>query len=134
MEGTKAANPPSPPPLLYLVVCSTCGEFDTGNSVSCDINLHYTGSPLSIGCIGAVRHQLVLYKESARGRVAGFEPITYNIAMARPYYYTKGPLPLVEQFAISINLVSVFHLQYMVLLPRKAVNNTVMHAKIRAMP
>jgi len=41
---------------------------------------------------------------------------------------------LVEQFAISINLVSVFYLQYMVFLPRKAVNNTVMHAKIRAMP
>ena len=43
-------------------------------------------------------------------------------------------LLLVEQFAISINLVSVFHLQYMEFLPRKAVNNTVMHAKISTMP
>jgi len=41
---------------------------------------------------------------------------------------------LVEQFAILINLVSVFHLQYKVFLAKKAVNNTVMHAKIRAMP
>jgi len=32
-----------------------------------------------------------------------------------------------------INLVSVFHLRYMVFLPSKADNNTVMHAKIRAM-
>ena len=43
-------------------------------------------------------------------------------------------LLLVEQFAISINLVSVFLLQYIVFLPRQAVNNTVMHAKIRAIP
>jgi hypothetical protein len=41
---------------------------------------------------------------------------------------------LVEQFAISINMVSVFHLQYIVFLLRKAVINTVMHAKIRVMP
>jgi len=47
---------------------------------------------------------------------------------------TINELLLVEQFAISINLVSVFHLQYMVLLPREAVNDTVMHTKIRAMP
>jgi len=43
-------------------------------------------------------------------------------------------LLLVEQFTISINLVSVFQLRYMVFLPSKAVNNTVMHTKIRAMP
>jgi len=43
-------------------------------------------------------------------------------------------LLLVKQFAISIDLVSVFHLRYMVLLSRKVVNNTVMHAKIRAIP
>jgi len=47
---------------------------------------------------------------------------------------TISELLLVEQFAISINLVSVFHVQYIVFLPRQAVNNTVMHAKIRAMP
>jgi hypothetical protein len=47
---------------------------------------------------------------------------------------TINELLLVEQFAISINLVSVVHLQYMVFLPRKEVNNIVMHAKIRAMP
>jgi hypothetical protein len=47
---------------------------------------------------------------------------------------TINELLLVEQFAISIDLVSVFHLQYMVFLPTKAVNNTVMHAKIRKMP
>ena len=47
---------------------------------------------------------------------------------------TINELLLVEQFAISINLVSVFHPQYSVFLHRKAVNNTVMHAKIRAMP
>jgi len=47
---------------------------------------------------------------------------------------TINELVLVEQFAISINLVSVFHLQYMVFLSRKAVDNTVMQAKIRAMP
>jgi hypothetical protein len=41
---------------------------------------------------------------------------------------------LVEQFAISINFVSVFHLQYMVFWPPKVVSNTVMHATIRAMP
>jgi len=41
---------------------------------------------------------------------------------------------LVGQFAISINLVSVFHLQSMVVLPSKAVDDTVMHAKIHAMP
>ena len=43
-------------------------------------------------------------------------------------------LVLVEQFAISINLVFVFHLLYMVFLHSKAVDNTVMDAKIRAMP
>jgi len=43
-------------------------------------------------------------------------------------------LLLVEQFAISINLVSVFHLQYMVFLPSKAFNDTVMQAKLRAKP
>jgi len=43
-------------------------------------------------------------------------------------------LLLVEQFAISVNLVSEFHLRYMVFLPGMAVNNTVMRAKIRAMP
>jgi len=43
-------------------------------------------------------------------------------------------LLLVEQFAISMNVVSLFHLRYMLFLPSKAVNNTVMHAKIRAMP
>jgi len=47
---------------------------------------------------------------------------------------TINDLLLIEQFAISINLVCVFHIRYMVFLPRKAVNNTVMHAKIRAMP
>jgi hypothetical protein len=47
---------------------------------------------------------------------------------------TINELLLVEQFAISNNLVSVFHLQYIVFLPRKVVNNSVMHAKIRAMP
>ena len=47
---------------------------------------------------------------------------------------TINELWLVEQFAISINLVSVFHLRYMVFLPSKAVNNTVMHAEIRAIP
>jgi hypothetical protein len=40
----------------------------------------------------------------------------------------------VEQFAISINLVSVFHIQYMVFLPSKVVNNTVRKAKLHAMP
>jgi hypothetical protein len=43
-------------------------------------------------------------------------------------------LLLVEQFAISSNLVSGFHLPYMVFMPSKAVNNTVVHANIRAMP
>jgi len=47
---------------------------------------------------------------------------------------TNNVFLLVEQFAISMNMVSVFHLRYMVFLPSKAVNNTVMHAKIHAMP
>jgi hypothetical protein len=47
---------------------------------------------------------------------------------------TINELLLVEQFAISSKLVSVFHLQYMVFLPGKAVNNAVMHAKICVMP
>jgi hypothetical protein len=41
-----------------------------------------------------VRHQLVRYKESARvGGVAGFEPVKNSIVLARPYHYTRGPLP-----------------------------------------
>ena len=81
--GHKAIEtPPSPPQLLNLFVCSTYGEFDTGSSVLCDINLHFTGSPLSIGCIGAV------------GGVAGFEPVKCSIVLARPYHYTTGPLPI----------------------------------------
>jgi len=41
-----------------------------------------------------VRHQLVRYKESARvGGAAGFEPVKNSIVLARPYRYTKGPLP-----------------------------------------
>ena len=47
---------------------------------------------------------------------------------------TINELLLVEQFAISINLVSVFHLRYKVFLRSKAVDNTVMHTKIRAIP
>jgi uncharacterized membrane protein len=47
---------------------------------------------------------------------------------------TNNVLLLVEQFAISMNLVFVFHLPYMVFLPSKAVNNTVVHAKFRVMP
>jgi hypothetical protein len=43
-------------------------------------------------------------------------------------------LLLVEQFAILINLVAVFHLRYMVFLPSNVVSNTVMHTKIRMMP
>jgi len=46
---------------------------------------------------------------------------------------TNNVLLLVEQFAISDNLVFVFHLQCMVFLPSKAVNNAVMQAKIHAM-
>jgi hypothetical protein len=41
---------------------------------------------------------------------------------------------LIEQLAISINLVIVFHLRYMVFLRRKVVNISVMHAKFRVMP
>ena len=51
-----------------------------------------------------------------------------------PFRVTIDELLHVEQFAISINLVSVFHLQYMVFLPSKVVINTVMHANIRTMP
>jgi hypothetical protein len=47
---------------------------------------------------------------------------------------TINEVLLVEQFAISINLVSVFRLRYMVFLPSKAVNNAGMHAKTHAMP
>jgi hypothetical protein len=47
---------------------------------------------------------------------------------------TNNVLLLVAQFAISINLVSVFHLRHLVLVPSKAVKNIVMHAKIHAMP
>jgi hypothetical protein len=43
-------------------------------------------------------------------------------------------LLLVEQFAISINLVSVVHFWYMVFLPSKAFNITGVHTKVRVMP
>jgi len=70
----------------------------------------FPGSPLSIGCIGAVRHQLVRYKESARvGGVAGFEPVKNSIVVARPYHYTRGPLPklLVKGKGILEQLVEI---------------------------
>jgi hypothetical protein len=43
-------------------------------------------------------------------------------------------LLLVEQFVILINLVSVFHLPYMVFFPSKVAINAVMQAKICGMP
>jgi hypothetical protein len=43
-------------------------------------------------------------------------------------------LLLIEQLAILINLVLVFHLRYMVFLASMAVNNMVMHRKFHAMP
>jgi len=47
---------------------------------------------------------------------------------------TNNELLLVEQFAILINLVSLFHLHYMVFVPRKVMNDPVTHWKICAMP
>jgi len=41
-----------------------------------------------------MRHQPVIARESARvGGVAGFEPAKNSIVVARPYHYTRGPLP-----------------------------------------
>jgi len=77
----------------------------------------FPGSPVSIGCIDAVRHQLVRYKESARvGGVAGFEPIKNSIVLARPYHYTRGPLPPLHVFGIfSIVFVDFVLDHYIVL-------------------
>jgi hypothetical protein len=47
---------------------------------------------------------------------------------------SSNELLRVEELAVSISLVLVFHLRYMLFLPSKIVNNSVMHAKIRAMP
>jgi len=96
MEGTKATDPPSPPPLLILRM----------------LDLWWVWHRELV-----VRHQLVRQGVcSGRGVAPGFEPVAMSIVVARPNHYTTGPLH--PDMCIYILLFPTLNFSVLITMPR----------------